>query len=163
MNKSITIAASVVAGVALPLLGLTVSPTRDAILGLAPDQAVLELADQIDENRVSTEQTDAKLAELQSVIDSQKAELASYQEQVDSQSSKINSVKAENQATQSKVNNQAECSKLYAEEPLCQSDSRYRTKSAFDKMLKELEISEKGKEQRTKIYENCKQIIAKCG
>jgi len=116
MNKTITIAGSVIAGVALPLLGLTISPTRDAILGLAPDQAVLQLADKIDESRVSSEQTDAKIAELQSVIDSQQAQLADYQQQVEGQNTKIDSVKTENQATQAKVDNdkRTECQKKIA-------------------------------------------------
>jgi TolA-binding protein len=82
--KKTLITLGIVAGViATPILGMTISPTRDVILGLAPDQAVLSLADKIDEQRVSTEQTDAKIKELQSVIDNQQSEIANYQQQID--------------------------------------------------------------------------------
>ena len=83
MKKSLIIFGIVVAVVLLPVLGMAISPTRDLLLGLTPDNQILALADKIDQNRVSSEQTDSKISELQSTIDSQQSEIANYREQVE--------------------------------------------------------------------------------
>lgn len=151
--KKTLITLGIVAGViGTPILGMSITPTRSLLLGLASDEQILTIADELDKSRVDNEQ---KINELQSTIDNQKAELASYQQQVENQNSKIIEINNTNKFSD-------ECAKLYASEPLCQSDSRYRDKKSFDKMLDKLEISENGKKQRTKIYEKCKQIIYKC-
>jgi|GEM_PF-4077777 len=156
-----------IVGIIIPVAGITITPTRDLILGLAPDEAVLQLADKIDENRINFDTkmvgNEQKIIELQSIIDDQKIELSNYKQQVESQNVKITEIKSGNQIIQTQVDKQTECSKLYGEQPLCQSDTRYRTKDKFEKMLDELEISKDEKYRRTKIFNKCQEIISKCG
>ena len=119
MKKSLIIFGIVAAVVLLPVLGMAISPTRDLLLGLTPDNQILALADKIDQNRVSSEQTDVKILELQSTIDSQEAELFNYQQQIESQNNKIetvtNSVKTTNQTVETIQSNvDSECQKKLA-------------------------------------------------
>ena len=164
--KKVLIIIGVVAGILIvPVLGMAITPTRDLILGIAPKQAILKLADTIDENRINS---DSKISELQSIIDTQQAKLTEQQQTIDSQSSQINSVKNESQSTQVKVNNEAECRKLYLDNPECKS-AVYRTKSAFDKYIadtkKRISQNNTGEDidAYKKTYSTCQSIIAKCG
>jgi hypothetical protein len=192
MNKTLVIAASVIAGLALPFLGMTISPTRDIILGLAPDQAVLSLADQIDAQRVSVDQakieSDAKLAEFQSTIDAQQAKLAEQQKLIDSQ---ITSIKAESKVVQASVNNESTCRKLYLDNPDC-NKATYRNKTDFNKFVDNrkdlyedsIDLCKESNDRRKSAgedarscdskdstdydaldskFEKCQEIIAKCG
>lgn len=167
MKKVLMVAGIFVGILVVPFLGMTISPTRELIMGLAPDEAVLQLADRIDENRAYTEQANlennVKISELQAVIDNQETKLVDYQNRIEIQNAEILKIKADNQQTQTQVSKQFECEKLYGEEPLCQSDNRYRTRAKFSNMLDELEISKDEKERRTKIFNRCQEIIAKCG
>lgn len=70
MKKALVTAVIVGTAILSPLIGMGISQTREAILGLAPDQAVLELADKIDSNRVSNDQ---KLSDLQTLVSTQQA------------------------------------------------------------------------------------------
>lgn len=80
MKKVLIIIGVVALCLATPILGMSISPTRSLLLGLAPDEQILTLADQIDENRISSEQ---KMLELQSTIDVQQAELEKQQQMID--------------------------------------------------------------------------------
>lgn len=119
MKKFIIPAILVIAGIAIPFIGMTISPTRNLILGLAPNEAVLALADKIDENRISSDQlkteTDTKIAELQATIENQKSELANYQGKVESAKSSteetVKNIIAENATSEKK----AECEKKIAD------------------------------------------------
>jgi peptidoglycan hydrolase CwlO-like protein len=106
MNKIITIAISSVVGLALPVIGLTISPTRDILLGLPPDEAVLALADKIDESRVDNEN---KIQELQSIIDNQSIELTNYREQVEEQNNEIENVNTSVKNTNETIEKQKDC------------------------------------------------------
>jgi len=165
MKKFLIPIVSVVAGIIIPVAGMTITPTRDLILGLAPDEAVLQLADKIDENRINS---DSKIEELQSTINAQQAKLTEQQKLIDSQASQITSVKTESQTTQVKVDNEAECRKLYIDNPECKS-AVYRSKSAFDKYI--VDTKKRIEQNNTdedidaykRTYSTCQTIIAKCG
>lgn len=172
MNKIITIAISSVVGLALPVIGLTISPTRDILLGLPPDEAVLALADKIDENRVSSEQTDAKIMDLQSTIDNQSIELDNYRKQIDEQNNKIETVNIDNQEAQEKINKESECRKLYEENTEC-NHKNYQNKENFDKWMEiykkmdennniKTNIYEKNYKEKKPIFDKCQAIIKQC-
>lgn len=57
-----------------PVLGMAIGETRNIILGLAPHEAVLSLADEIDKSRIENE---TKIQELQVLVEQQKSELES--------------------------------------------------------------------------------------
>jgi hypothetical protein len=72
-----------VAGAVLsPVIGMTIGEIRNLILGLAPEEAVLALADEIDKNRVDNLSQDEiiknqelKILELENLTEQQKEEL----------------------------------------------------------------------------------------
>jgi len=164
--KKVIITIAIIAGiVTIPVLGMAITPTRDLLLGLTPDEKILALADRIDENRMSTEQTDVKIAELQSTIDNQKAELAEYQKQIEAQNNEIAEAKTTTEETQAKVSNESECRKLYAENSNC-GISFFRTKDNFKKYMdryKENGTYDKWYPEKKSIFDKCQEIIAKCG
>jgi len=111
MKKStiITIAGILIFGLITPIIGMTISPTREILLGLSPEDSILKLADQIDTNRVSIDQ---KITELQlqvssqqQTVDDQKKIIEDYQKQVDS-------VKSESKLVQESVSNETSCRKV---------------------------------------------------
>lgn len=89
MNKTLVIVAIVATAIFSPIVGMAIGETRSLILGLAPDEAVLQLADKIDEQRVVAEQakaeSDQKTGELQSVVADQQAQLVGQQQMIDEQ------------------------------------------------------------------------------
>lgn len=101
MNKVLIVVAIVGTAILSPVIGMGITQTREAILGLAPDQAVLELADKIDSNRVSNDQ---KLAELQTLVSVQ-------QTTIDEQNKAIEIAKSDIQKTASAVVKNKDCSK----------------------------------------------------
>jgi predicted RNase H-like nuclease (RuvC/YqgF family) len=114
---------------------------------------VLSLADKIDEQRVSTEQTDAKIKELQSVIDNQQSEIANYQQQVEI-------VKEE---TDKKISNESECRKLYSDNPECTVGNKiYRNKSNFNEFIKGEHIRPSDINDYKRMYDICQEIISNC-
>jgi|GEM_PF-2484492 len=108
MKKSL-ITLGIVGGIVLlPVLGMAITPTRDLIMGLAPDQAVLSLADKIDENRVNSDQ---KSAELQSLIDTQRNQIAEQQSIIDGQKAELDDQKSDVAQAKSDISNEANCRK----------------------------------------------------
>lgn len=164
MLKTLIIIGAVVGILIGPVLGMAITPTRDLILGLAPEEAILKLADAIDINRVDS---DSKIQELQSTIDEQQARLAEQQKLIDSQKVAVEKASADVVANTAVVSNETECRKLYSANPECTiSNKIYRTKSAFDDFID-------GEKERTgqtdkqinsykKTYATCQDIIAKC-
>lgn len=75
----------VVALVALPSIGMAVSPTRSLILGMFPKQATLTLADKIDTNK---SEVDAQVQALQATVNSQQAILDEQQRIKDEEQAK---------------------------------------------------------------------------
>lgn len=77
MKKVILIAiSSLIAGAAIsPVLGMTLSPTRNLILGLAPEEAILALADKIDEQAIKNREQSEKMNELENINNQQKETL----------------------------------------------------------------------------------------
>lgn len=117
MNKTLVTVAIVATAILSPIVGMAIGETRSLILGLAPDEAVLQLADKIDEQRVTAEQakaeSDQKTGELQSVVADQQAQLVGQQQMIDEQV-KAN---AENLKTLS-------CQALQKKTPWC-SETKY--------------------------------------
>ncbi|HBR71193.1 MAG TPA: hypothetical protein DEA27_00090 [Candidatus Moranbacteria bacterium] len=111
MKKFLIPIVSGVVGIIIPIAGMTITPTRDLILGLAPEEAVLKLADKIDENRVSLEQSNAKIAELQAIVDSQNAKLVEQNKLIDSQKALVEKTNTDVAAINTSISSQisAEC------------------------------------------------------
>lgn len=171
MRKILIPIISGVVGIIIPVAGMTITPTRNLILGLAPEDAILQLADKIDETKVSIDKTDTennnKMQELQTTIEAQQVRLAEQQKVIDGQNSQINSTKMESQTTQNQVNNESECRKLYSANPECTiSNKIYRTKSAFDDFVDDqkenYDASDADIKGYKKTFETCQGIIKKC-
>jgi hypothetical protein len=101
MNKAIATAAIVGAAILSPVASMGITPVREALLGLAPEDQIVALADKIDENRAENDQKSAenetKISELQtlisaqqSTIDEQKKALENANIQIAQTTSKIN-------------------------------------------------------------------------
>lgn len=58
-------------GLALPIAGMTITPTRNLILGLAPDEAILALADKIDGEAGKNDEQQQAIENLQQYKDEQ--------------------------------------------------------------------------------------------
>ncbi len=176
MRKSL-ITIGIVAGVVLiPVLGMAISPTRDLILGMAPDAAVLQLADQIDANRVDVDQ---KTSELQSLIDTQRAQIAEQQSVIDGQKTEldkqkadVSEVKSTVSTVQTKVDNSSNCDKLLSESPECKQPM-YQKKSAFDEVMDDYKrmdsenggktnIYDKNYREKYPIFQKCQEILSSC-
>jgi|SRR3989304_375866 len=82
MNKIIATAAIVGTAILSPIVGMGIGQTREAILGLAPDEAVLQLADKIDQSSVKVDESSALVSSLQAKITEQEGQLAEYQEKL---------------------------------------------------------------------------------
>jgi hypothetical protein len=155
MKKILIPIISGVIGIIIPVAGMTITPTRNLILGLAPKEAILQLADKIDETRLNIDQiktdNDNKIQELQSTIEAQQVKLAEQQKAIDGQNGQINSTKLESQTAQAKVDNETECRKLY---------------SAFDDFIdnekKNHGASDADIKGYKKTFETCQGIIKKC-
>lgn len=172
MKKSLIIGGIVAGIVLVPVLGMAISPTRDLILGMAPDTAVLSLADKIDENRVNV---DSKTAELQSLIDTQRTQIAEQQSIIDDQKAELdkqkvattqaqttaNQAKADVAATQATVAKNKDCSADVSK--YCVSKA-YTDPDEFKKFLKTYENLPDypaHKEKYTNEFNKC-QIALKC-
>lgn len=177
------VGALVVTAIISPIVAMGIGETREAILGLAPEESVLQLADKIDTSRVENE---TKLAELQSTIDEQQIKLTEQQKMIDEFKVQTNATATAIATSVSAINKEAECRKLYVDNSYCSTSAHFKTKAAFDKYLKERgETYEKGKETceemselRGKSYDcdsdkpeydvynakfkKCQEIIAKC-
>lgn len=166
MNKSIVIAGSIIAGITLPLLGMTITPTRDAILGLAPDQAVLQLADQIDAQRVSVDQakldaetakaeSDAKINELQSQVSNQQQVVADQNKVIEEQNVK----NVENQKI-------SKCAEMRSKYVMCNSDNYRKTLGDFlNKYKGEHRLDSDSQDEisvATKNYNICQDVYSQC-
>jgi len=79
MKKAIIIIGAVMVGVIIPFLGMTITPTRDLILGMAPDEAILILADKIDRESGKNDEQEQNITELQN-INTQQSEAMTRQE-----------------------------------------------------------------------------------
>ena len=64
-----------------PALAMSISPTREALLGLTPDEKILEIADQLD---TSKEETKKEMERLQNVIEEQKTTISAMENSVNS-------------------------------------------------------------------------------
>lgn len=148
-----------------PVVGMAINSTRNLILGMAPDEAILVLADKIDENLVSSEQskseTNAKMSELQLTIDAQQAKLMEQQKAIDSQSVSLNSTKQAINETNATVAKQKDCSADVSK--YCVSNS-FRDADEFKKFLQNYEQFDNYNEYKLKYttqFNNC-QTAMKC-
>lgn len=148
-----------------PVVGMAINSTRNLILGMAPDEAILVLADKIDENLVSSEQskseTNAKMAELQLTIDAQQSKLVEQQKTIDSQAVSLNSTKQAINETNATVAKQKDCSADVSK--YCVSSS-FRDADEFKKFLKNYEQFDNYNEYKSKYttqFNNC-QTAMKC-
>jgi hypothetical protein len=87
MNK--TIAAAAIAGVAIlsPVASMGITPVREALLGLAPEDQILTLADKIDESRVANDQ---KISALEQELATAKQTITDQKETLDNKELSIN-------------------------------------------------------------------------
>jgi hypothetical protein len=167
MNKTIATAAIAGSIILSPVAAMSVTPVRDALLGLAPEEQIVTLADEIDKSRVENEQKVAVLQEQVSTLTSQNEELSKAIEaqnvKVTEQAKAMEATKVETAAVAVKVSNQTECTELYRNNQVC-TQKRYRDRTAFDKMIDDIKDSESDDvKPRTKFFEKCQEIIAKCG
>lgn len=65
----------VLLGMVTPLIGMAISPTRDLILGLAPDEAILKLADKIDQESTKNANQEEAISKLNTSNEQQKEQL----------------------------------------------------------------------------------------
>jgi hypothetical protein len=109
MKKTITIStiALVIGAIISPVVGMAIGETRNVILGLAPDEAVLQLADRIDTSRIESE---TKMQEMQRTIDSQNNKIAAQEQQLVTQGDKIDNAKSQIATVSETVVKQRDCS-----------------------------------------------------
>lgn len=69
----------VVGAVLSPVIGMAIGGTRNIILGLAPQEAVLSLADEIDKSRIENE---TKIQEMQAKIDEQEVKIEEQNQKI---------------------------------------------------------------------------------
>lgn len=83
MKKALIIGGVILGVLVVPVLGMATTPTGDAFLGLALEEAILQLADKIDETRSDVDQnksdSDNKLQEPQSDIEGYKRKFSTCQ------------------------------------------------------------------------------------
>lgn len=71
-------------GLALPIAGMTITPTRNLILGLAPDEAILTLADKIDEESGKNNEQTQKINEQGQILENLNIAEQQRKEELDS-------------------------------------------------------------------------------
>ncbi len=154
-----------IVGIVIPVVGMTITPTRNLILGLAPEEVILQLADKIDETRVNVDQNkkdgDNKIQELQLLIDSQKSQIEEQQKTINEQSGQISSSKSEIQTVQNTIVKNKDCS--VDVNKYCVSDS-FTDPDKFKKFLKNYEQFDnysEYKDKYTKQFNKCQEAI-KC-
>ena len=75
-KTAIIIVSSFLVGIVVsPILGMAISPTRNLILGMAPDEAILVLADKIDEESGRNNEQEQKLSEQDEKISNQQDQI----------------------------------------------------------------------------------------
>lgn len=160
--KNILVSIGVITGILIvPFLGMKFSPTRNFIMGLASDEAVMQLADKIDkswiENGAKVQEMQIKIEEQQNQITKQNEKLIKQQEAVNSQATDIKNAQVE-------IVKNRDCSADVNK--YCVSDS-FREADKFDNFLKVYKDSfdkdayEKYKKQFTEQYNNCQKAL-KC-
>lgn len=92
MKKIIMPISFILLGIVIPVAGMTITPTRNLILGLAPKEAVLELADKIDKSRAENE---AKLQEMQTLLGQQKATIEEQNQKLEETNAALNDTPTE--------------------------------------------------------------------
>lgn len=142
-----------------PVLGMAIGETRNIILGLAPQEAVLSLADEIDKSRIENE---TKIQEMQAKIEEQQNQIMEQNEKLTQQQEDVNLQTAEIKTTQAEVVKSRDCSADVNK--YCVSDS-FREADKFDNFLKVYKDSfdkdayEKYKKQFTEQYNNCQKSL----
>jgi len=109
MRKIIIPAILVLTGIVIPIVGLTISPTRNLILGLAPEEAILQLADQLDKDRIDYATNNQ---ELQKTIDSQREEMKKMQKAIDNKANDLNNLSEQVKTTNTAIQGQNYCLKV---------------------------------------------------
>ncbi|KKQ79263.1 MAG: hypothetical protein UT03_C0064G0006 [Candidatus Moranbacteria bacterium GW2011_GWD2_38_7] len=154
MNKSII--GGVIAGLFLPVLAFGITDTREAILGLAPDEQILALADRIDNSKVESE---TKIAQLQTTVDSQNAKLAEQQKLVDEQNASIASQETSITETKISITKLKDCSADVTK--YCYTSS-FKDPEEFKAFLKSYEKFDNYSEYRdkfTKEFNSCQEAL----
>ncbi|MBU2025579.1 MAG: hypothetical protein ABIC19_00590 [Patescibacteria group bacterium] len=179
MKKFVFISAgSLIVGALLsPVAGMAINGTRSLILGLAPEDAILTLADEIDSSKADQQQSksemQAKTTELQSLIDDQQNQITEQQSIIDEQSAELDKQKsattqAQNTADQTRADvaianeKSTNCNKLLSSPDAknCES-SHYSSKSNYESFSSALE-SDEDKQIAKRIFNKCEEIRAAC-
>lgn len=142
-----------------PVIGMAIGETRNLILGLAPEESILELADKIDRNK---EDNENKIQEMQTLIEQQKATIDEQAQKLSEAEDSIKSQKNQIENVQAETVKSRDCSADVNQ--YCVSDSFY-TKEKFDKYMERYEDFEKKeyekyKEKYTKVFNDCQQALA---
>lgn len=162
MKKTIiySVAFFIFGAVLSPVIGMAIGETRNLILGLAPEESVLELADKIDQNK---EDNENKMQEMQMLIEQQKATIDEQAQKLSEAEGSIESQKSQIANVQAETVKSRDCSADVNK--YCVSDS-FREADKFDNFLKVYKDSfdkdayEKYKKQFTEQYNNCQQALA---
>jgi hypothetical protein len=172
MNKTIATAAIVGAAILSPVASMGITPVREALLGLAPEDQIVALADKIDESRVENEQkqteNEQKLTDLQASLDAANTVIAEQKKTLEGQSEKNAAVEKALVEQKADSDKKAECAMTYASHPYCKADA-YRTKSGFESEKSNINKSENEEIKKEELkraaerYGECQEIIAKCG
>lgn len=167
MNK--TIATIAIAGAALlsPVAGMSITPVREALLGLAPEEQITTLADKIDEGRVANEGTDAKVAALEAELASAKQKNTELENAVGNQKT-IQDAKIAEQAVAIEENKKtADCAIQYSSAKFCQTEG-YRNSTEFSVVKKEIRDFFSDTDEAARISEaierfnKCEDIRTQC-
>lgn len=153
------------------VVGMAIGQTRSLIIGLAPEEAVLELADQIDTSKEEMQslidEQNTKLEEQNKIIQEQQGKIDEQAQSISNISQNISQVQATATETQMALTSQIDCVKKYEKYSYCERDE-YRKKSAFDKMVKDnkkgqsKEAHESDKKELKERFEICQTFINEC-
>ncbi|KKP89647.1 MAG: hypothetical protein US57_C0015G0027 [Candidatus Moranbacteria bacterium GW2011_GWC2_37_73] len=139
----------IVALVALPSIGMAVSPTRNLLLGMLPWEATLTLADKIDTNK---SEVDTQVQALQATVNSQQTLLDEQQR-----------IKDEEQAKKETLEKQtAEQNIADEKESACEA-AKNECIVKINKQKSIIDSAESYIEQRKKDTKSRKELLAKCG
>ncbi len=157
MSKLTTIGATALITLAVPTLAFTITPTRNAILSLAPDEQILALADKIDESRVTN---DAKINELQTQISDQQKVIDDQKKTIETSQKTVETVKADIAATNTVVAKQKNCSAdvaKYCTLPMFKDKAIFN--DAVANVSHDKDQQQKYRDQFSPQFDNCQKAL----
>lgn len=157
MKKTLTTLAIAAGVISAPVLSMSITPTRELLLGLTPDEQILAIADKLDTDKTELQQKlddkEQKITELQSALDAQSQQMTEQQEATEQKVAEV----------QETVVRQKDCSADVAR--YCVSDS-FMDKDKFEKMMNNYkqhgdDVYEKWLPEKKALFDNCQKAL-KC-